>query len=134
MTTPAFKNELAEQQWQKASALAATLAKEMVSTELGPNERAYRPPASDDPETWTGMLRWCYVERVYRWVIDRATDLQMGGGPYYCPARGASHPPQKRPGKGWQARGCMACAWDDHLYDETLALARWLGRKGKVAA
>ena len=116
--------EAAERQWRKCHDRAEQHAAGLVAAEIG--DWRYHPPADDDPDTWTGLLRWCYVERTYRWLVERESLLKLGGGPYYCPEHG-----EKRPAAGWQPRACLRCSWDAYLYDETIALARELGRPAR---
>lgn len=124
-----FKNQEAERQWRKVRTHAHTRAGEMVRLGKTLDDWTYHPPASDDPETWTGLLRWCFVEREYTWLLDRAAALKTGSGPFWC--RGHQRKPR---GEGWQERPCLACSWDTYLYDETLAMARYIGRQRRRAA
>lgn len=98
------------------------LAKELVALGQADVDWAYHPPQSDEPKDWTGLLRFCYVDRAYRWSIDRARLLKNGGGPY-CLAHG-----EQRPATGGQARNCWPCEWEATEYDICLALAREIGR------
>src|SRR3990167_400891 len=99
------------------------LATDLVALGQADVDWTYHPPPSDEPKTWTGLLRFVYVDRAYRWHMDRARLLKGGGGPYYCPTHGEPRPPT-----GGTARQCWPCAWDAGEYDKTLALARELAR------
>lgn len=127
-----FKNAEAEGQWRKCRSHAHVLAMELgyLNRYFAEGWLAweYRAPASDNPEDWEGMLRWCAVEREYVWLLDRAASLHGGAGPFYC----GTH--QRRPGAGWVKRDCLRCSWAGYLYDETLAMARALGRQQRKAA
>lgn len=116
------------EQLAKVTAKRDEMAAE-ISLPGNPEGWRYSPPASDDPKTWTGLLRWCYAERVYRWCDERVTLLKGGGGPYYCGEHG------EQPREGWQELSCLRCSWGGWLYEDTMAMARDLGRpyRGKVA-
>lgn len=106
--------------WQQAETFGAQLVE-------GGNritDWSYRPPVSDDPETWRGVTRWVYVDYAYRWHIERECALATGHGPYFCPI----HEEAPEPLEGWTANECWTCAWEGRLYDQVLAIARDLGK------
>ena len=104
---------------------ADRLVRLMVDGDRQIREWKYIPPSSDDWADWQGMTRWCAVERLYAWEIKTYVALADGKGPFYCPGHG-----EQRPGEGWRARSCRDCAWQDHILDDALKLARELGRPG----
>lgn len=115
-------------QWERVDRQATAWGVDLVKAGQDTSDWSYHPPEDDDPATWTGVVRYCYVDAVYRWYCQREVALRLGGGPFYCPAHG-----QKRPAKGWQVRNCLACCWDNpsvgYLYEEVMRTARELGRK-----
>lgn len=127
-TAARFVSPKAERQWREARKEAHLLAGELVRLCKTNTDWDYRPPGDDDPRTWVGLVRWCYVERCYVWLLDRAADLKLGGGPYHCEDHG------QKAKAGWKPQPCLRCSWESYLYDDTLALARSLGRQRKRAA
>jgi len=82
---------------------------------------SYVPPASDNPEDWSGVTKWCALEVSYTWHCGREADLRRGLKPSYCP----QHETRT---EGFRPAPCFRCAWDAVLYDEAIANARRMGR------
>ena len=84
---------------------------------------SYSPPRSDDWTEWCPVARYAAADLRYRQTGETWALLNLGGGPFYCPAC------SKRPGDSWKPRLCLSCWWEDTGYDQALKAARLLGRR-----
>lgn len=83
---------------------------------------SYVPPASDDPEDWKGITKWCALEVSYVFHCQRQGQLERGLRPTYCPTHDTK-------AEGFRPAPCFRCAWDMDLYDRAIGNARAMGRQ-----